>query len=295
MKLIIFEVTGDRFPTYVLRELDARGIGYCVYNVNDITTYVDDGRFGLYHNNIEIDIDSFDGLLYKSSKNNQMEIIVDEFQRRGIWTCVDYNHMEYTSNKMVTMNIFRRAGLPIIASAHCCAANIENIGKYGIEYPVISKPACNSCGRKVYLSRDEDELKNTYRYNTLERTVFEHQVNNTARDIRIDVINGEAAVAYWRQGADYKSNISAGGYAEKFELTDEIRDIARRAVAALGTKQFVYGLDIIYDSNGKDFYIMEINTAPGLVGVTQTGQQKAFAVAYVNGVEDCIKKFKEKH
>jgi len=72
-----------------------------------------------------------------------------------------------------------------------------------------------------------------------------------------------------RQG-DFRANFSLGGSVEKFEISEEQRLLAFRAVGAVDMP--IAGVDILVDSEGRN-YILEVNHTAGLVGMEKaTGE-----------------------
>lgn len=61
-------------------------------------------------------------------------------------------------------------------------------------------------------------------------------------------------------------------------LTPELEDLATRAVASLG---LAFGaVDIIYNQRENQYYVLEVNSAPGLEGTTLTKYTEAFVNEY---------------
>lgn len=105
-------------------------------------------------------------------------------------------------------------------------------------------------------------------------------------DIRMFVMNGKplqvdgkyAAFRRVSQSKDIRSNMSAGGTAEKVEVTDEMLamvDVVRPKLVADG--MFLVGLDIVGDK------LMEVNVfSPGGLGSCQKLYGVDFAPAIIN-------------
>ena len=78
------------------------------------------------------------------------------------------------------------------------------------------------------------------------------------KDVRVIVIGGEVVGGMIRQSEnDFRSNVAAGGRAEKYELSGEIKEIALKAHKALGLDYS--GVDILFGENGKPI-VCEVNS-----------------------------------
>jgi ribosomal protein S6--L-glutamate ligase len=94
------------------------------------------------------------------------------------------------------------------------------------------------------------------------------------RDIRVLVVGGRAVAALTRTVStphEFRSNLAAGGKAEKCELTPIITHLAEGAANALGLD--VAGVDILESPKGP--LVIEVNLSPGLKGFEITGQMFA--------------------
>lgn len=94
------------------------------------------------------------------------------------------------------------------------------------------------------------------------------------RDIRVLVVGGRAIAALTRTVStphEFRSNLAAGGSAEKWELDANITHLAEGATKALGLD--IAGVDILEGTNGP--VVIEVNLSPGLKGFEITGQMFA--------------------
>jgi ribosomal protein S6--L-glutamate ligase len=84
-------------------------------------------------------------------------------------------------------------------------------------------------------------------------------------DIRAFVVDGEVVGAMKRQGkeGEFRSNLHRGGSAMQIELTEEEKDTAIRAAAAVGLG--VAGVDMLQSARGP--LVLEVNSSPGLEGI----------------------------
>lgn len=86
-------------------------------------------------------------------------------------------------------------------------------------------------------------------------------------DWRVFVIAGRAVVAMRRNGLTWISNVASGGRCQAAVLDDTLRDLAERAVAAVGMRYG--GVDIMRDVNGRS-WVVEVNSIPAWKGLQST-------------------------
>jgi gamma-F420-2:alpha-L-glutamate ligase len=79
------------------------------------------------------------------------------------------------------------------------------------------------------------------------------------------VVNGKAVAAMERKSCDgsFKSNISLGGIGTRFDLPDDMAELAVKVSAVLGLD--VAGVDILFDEKG--YRVCEANSSPGFQGL----------------------------
>ena len=62
---------------------------------------------------------------------------------------------------------------------------------------------------------------------------------------------------------DFRSNLHAGGKANKIKITQDERKIAKQATNAMGLN--IAGVDLLRSSEGPK--VLEVNSSPGLQGI----------------------------
>ena len=84
-------------------------------------------------------------------------------------------------------------------------------------------------------------------------------------DIRAFVVDGEVVGAMKRQGkeGEFRSNLHRGGSAMQSILTEEEKETAIKAAAAVGLG--VAGVDMLQSTRGP--LVLEVNSSPGLEGI----------------------------
>lgn len=199
---------------------------------------------------------------------------------RAIETCID---------KAMTSHLIAKAGLSTPATwtaqsleaARAIAAR-ETAGGHAL----VLKPLFGSQGRGLKLIRmaddlpDEDEPGIAGLY-YLQR--FVQPVGALWQDIRVFVCAGQAIAAMTRTGDTWITNVHQGGKPQALLLTDELRNLAVRAVAATGADYA--GVDVIRGRDGA-LLVLEVNSMPAWTGLEQVNPNadvaQAIADAFVN-------------
>ena len=88
----------------------------------------------------------------------------------------------------------------------------------------------------------------------------EFVVCSCGKDVRVNVVGGEATCAILRENEqDFRSNISGGGKASAYTLTDKQKQIAISACEAVGAD--FAGVDVLFGEGGEPL-VCEVNSNP---------------------------------
>jgi glutathione synthase len=155
------------------------------------------------------------------------------------------------------------------------------------------KPLLGSGGQNVFVMKEKGQGNLNQMVEAITRDGYlvaqEYLPEAKNGDVRLFVMNGRPlehkgkCAAFRRVGAkgDSRSNMSAGGTAEKCEVTDEMRhivDVVRPKLVRDG--MFLVGLDIVGDK------LMEINVfSPGGLGSAQRFTDVDFAEIVMDDIE----------
>lgn len=176
---------------------------------------------------------------------------------------------KYSINKVFDTTKLIFAGIPVPDFYH--SRTYEGLYEYAekMKYPAIIKTAGTGKGVAIYLVASRSEmvsaLKSREKEKVKARKIVIQNYVDYKYDLRVLVI-GEAMYCMRRipKKGDFRANFSLGGSVEKFGLTGEIRELAEKAVGAIGLK--VAGVDILIDASGK-MYVLEVNHTPGFTGM----------------------------
>jgi RimK family alpha-L-glutamate ligase len=205
--------------------------------------------------------------------------LMRQFEKLGIPVVNDANSVGTVADKLATSQILAGAGLPIPKTILVNGdVDVELIEKE-IGFPCVVKATSGSRGKTVYLCETRkifDGLMELLSSIALKKVLIIQEFVDAkpGTDLRVWVIGGKAIVAMKRTGAegDFRANISQGGTAELFEITDEIDYLARETARALGLQ--IAGIDLLFDKDG--YKICEANSSPGFKGMDKhCGQDMA--------------------
>jgi ribosomal protein S6--L-glutamate ligase len=134
--------------------------------------------------------------------------------------------------------------------------------------PVVLKLLEGTQGLGVVLAENQNAAQSVLEaFNGLRARVIVQEFIREANgaDIRAFVVDGEVVGAMKRQGkeGEFRSNLHRGGSAMQIILTDEEKETAIKAAAAVGLG--VAGVDMLQSTRGP--LVLEVNSSPGLEGI----------------------------
>jgi gamma-F420-2:alpha-L-glutamate ligase len=192
--------------------------------------------------------------------------VLRHFERLGVMLVNSSSAIEAVADKLHTLQILSREKIPVPRTI---------LGKFPVDvdlverelgFPVVVKTLKGTRGTGVLLCSDRAQFNDLA--NLLDGAsagadfLFQQYISAShGRDVRVLVVDGKAIAAMERKAVDggFKSNVSLGGHASRFELTPPMADLAVRVAKALSLD--VAGIDVLFDTNG--YRICEANSSPG--------------------------------
>jgi [lysine-biosynthesis-protein LysW]---L-2-aminoadipate ligase len=182
----------------------------------------------------------YDAVIDRSVSLTNTLTSVRVLEAMGIRCVNPYRAIEVCSDKLATTIALVNSGVPtpqvrVATNAQSGLEAIEAIG-----YPAVIKPTVGSWGRLVARINDRDAaeaiLEHRETLGSATQNVFyiQEHIEKPDRDLRVFVVGGEAIAAISRSSAHWVTNTAKGAVAQGIELTEEMREIALRAVAATG-------------------------------------------------------------
>jgi gamma-F420-2:alpha-L-glutamate ligase len=205
--------------------------------------------------------------------------VMRQIEKFGIPVINDADSISRVSDKLLTSQLLVKENLPIPKTILVNGdVDIELIEKE-VGFPCVVKATSGSKGKTVHLcqtKKDFVSLMSLLSSISLKKTMIIQEFVDAqpGTDLRVWVVGGKTVVAMKRTGAegDFRANISQGGTAELFEITDEVDYLARETARVLGLQ--IAGVDLLFDKDG--YKICEANSSPGFEGMDQyCGQDMA--------------------
>ena len=177
----------------------------------------------------------------------------------------------YCDNKAYTALLLQKVGVPT-PPTFTAPLTYEGVGytdKAFLKsitaetgYPVVVKELYGSFGQQVSLVQNENELFSLVDSFGSKGFLLQKFVEASfGKDVRINVVGDCAVCSMLRHSVngDFRSNISNGGTAERFEPNEETKKIAVAACRALGLD--FAGVDVLFGEGGRPL-VCEVNSNP---------------------------------
>ncbi len=170
--------------------------------------------------------------------------------------------IEAAVDKYLASAKLQAAGLTIPRTIVCQTADdgLQAFAQLGGD--VVIKPLFGAEGRGIARLNDEAMAQRAFRLLEDLRAVIYLQefVPHEGYDLRIFILGNQILGMRRRNVLDWRTNISRGATAEAFDVSDDLRDLALRAAAAIGAP--IAGVDLLPARNGQ-LYAIEVNAVPG--------------------------------
>ena len=217
----------------------------------------------------------------ESGASQLMLAVVRQFEQLGTFSINTSSAIAVAHDKLRTGQVLARNMLPIPDSSWVLHQSevpkaIEKLGGA----PIVIKTISGSQGKGVLLAESDKVAKAMIEALQIagHAVILQKFIKESAgQDIRAFVV-GDQVVASMRRiaaGDDFRSNLHKGGTAEAVELDEHTKNVAVRAVHAVGLR--VAGVDLIESDAGP--LVIEVNASPGLQGIeAATGIDVASAI-----------------
>ncbi len=218
-----------------------------------------------------MDLLKFDGVVVRDMGRQGAEDVgfrfeaLCEMEQLGILVINPPDAIARAANKFATSLALKRTGVPtpatiITTSKDAASKALSDYGK------AVSKPLFGYKGKGINLLKKGDEGRLQDIINKQGMVYLQEFIESSSpRDIRAFVVGDEVVGAIYRvapQG-QWISNLARGGRAEPCAITDELKDLAIRASAAVGA--FYSGVDLLETSGG--LKVIEVNGTPSGKGI----------------------------
>ncbi|MCR4660391.1 MAG: RimK family alpha-L-glutamate ligase [Clostridia bacterium] len=129
-----------------------------------------------------------------------------------------------------------------------------------LEYPFVLKENNSSLGMGVYLINNREEFKKIYSKVYNKPHVYQKLIKESfGTDLRLILVNKKVVACMKRQsnGIEFRSNISLGGTATKYESKPAF-DFSEKIAILLDLDYC--GIDLLFTNSPEEFYLCEVNS-----------------------------------
>lgn len=198
--------------------------------------------------------------------------VVRQFEMMNVFSAVSSRGIIHSRDKLRCLQVLSREGLGLPKTVFTnYSKNVEHVVESAGGAPVVLKLLEGTQGLGVVLAENANAAQSVLEaFNGLKARVIVQEFIKEAKgaDIRAFVVDGQVVGAMKRQGkpGEFRSNLHRGGSSRIIELTEEEKDTAIRAAAAVGLG--IAGVDLLQSARGP--LVLEVNSSPGLQGIEAT-------------------------
>ncbi|HRE99349.1 MAG TPA: RimK family alpha-L-glutamate ligase [Pirellulaceae bacterium] len=192
--------------------------------------------------------------------------LLHRLQAAGVRVINSPRSLEIAIDKYLTTAMLAAAGLPVpetiaVQSVDEAMAGFDRLGQ-----DVVVKPLFGGEGRGLIRLEDPDLAVRAFRTLVQLGAVIYLQrfVRHPGYDVRILLIGDQAWSIRRIHPTDWRTNVSRGARAERFEPPAEWIELARRAASAIDAR--IVGIDLLPDERGEPL-VLEANAVPGWQGL----------------------------
>jgi len=196
--------------------------------------------------------------------------LMRQIEKFNIPVINDADSISIVSDKLMTSQVLTREGLPIPKTILVNGDVDTDLVEREIGFPCVVKATSGSKGKTVHLcptKKDFQTLMDLLSSIALKKVLIIQEFidSHPGTDLRVWVIGGKTVAAMKRTGpdGDFRANISQGGTATQFEITEEVDYVARETARALGLQ--IAGIDLLFGKDG--VLVCEANSSPGFEGM----------------------------
>ncbi|MFX4294936.1 RimK family alpha-L-glutamate ligase [Streptomyces bohaiensis] len=193
----------------------------------------------------------------------------------GVATLNTPTAIETCNDKGLQALMFARHGIAHPDTRHAYTYEQVQEAAHEFGWPVVVKPVSGSWGRGVTRLSTEQELEawtggreSADAAGKLFPVLVQRYVDKPGHDLRIVVVGAQPVVAIRRASESWRTNTHLGARVERVEISDTMRALCDRVVAALGPG--FYGVDLMEDRHTGETTVIEVNANPEFARSSET-------------------------
>lgn len=272
----------------IAEEFEKLGIIIDKLKVDEVITSVENGK-----SNLQVDKYDFCIQLVKDKYINAL------LEKSNIRSFNTYVAIENCDDKMMAYTLLAENNInmptTICGNINTGVEKIEDTSlndkhkdyiEKSLGYPLIAKKSDSKGGRDIYKIDDRTSLDEIcIKLNGSQYLFQEYISENIGKDIRVPVVGGKVIGAFMRENEnDFRSNITTGGRAIPYTITDKHREIAEKVAKIL---KLDYCSVDFFLTDSEEPMICEVNADPALRSIEKLLDKnvaKIFAEYVVNEI-----------
>jgi len=266
--------TGQEIPelTRACQEAGAAGVRLEVVDPKDVELVLDpEAPTRLRHKGIEVAAPMFAVAAFVEEADAYNLALLQQLETQGVLCVNRAETLKRTGDKLLTLQLLAAAGLPVPRTILVRPETSPAFIRETLGLPVVIKVLDGSKGHGVSLIHSEKELETLLEMLDAARCqsallAQEFIADSRGRDLRVLVIDGRPQVCMLRQNRSsegFKSNVSAGGSANDYPMSEAIRELSQQVIDIIGLN--IGGIDLLFKGDG--FVVGEANSMPGFQGI----------------------------
>lgn len=189
--------------------------------------------------------------------------VLQRLKREGLTIVNSPKAIEASVDKYLSLALMAQHGVsvPLIRVSQTVEMAVRHFHAFGND--VVVKPIFGSLGKGVQRLKDEPSAIDYFEQAVeQERVIYQQQfIDHEGWDLRLFVV-GDSVFAMKRIAEDgFVTNIYRGGRGVSHVATALEIDIARQAMSAVGAR--IGGVDLVYERQNGQPFVLEVNSAPG--------------------------------
>jgi ribosomal protein S6--L-glutamate ligase len=230
---------------------------------------IEDGEYKINYNGEVLLTPDFVIPRIGSSATYYGTTVIRHFEQMGVPVLNTAQSILSSRDKFRSIQLLAKAKIPIPTTYFSDDLHhAERLVEHKMGFPVVAKLIEGTQGVGVYLLKDKYEAHaafNQFNKEKVKVILQEFIAEFKGKDIRVFVVGDEVVASMMRVagGDEFRSNIHRGGIGEVIVLSEDEKEMAKRALKVLGLN--VGGVDILRSKRGS--MVIEVNSSPGLEGI----------------------------
>ncbi|RME55026.1 RimK family alpha-L-glutamate ligase [Candidatus Woesearchaeota archaeon] len=225
-----------------------------------------DGQKIFYESN---ELKQYDCVLIRGSFRYQLlQTAISTVLKGSCYMPLSSQSFNYCHNKFSTLLALHKKEIPIPTTHYAPKLEVAKKILETVNYPIIIKIPEGTQGKGVMFADSLVSAKSVLDTLSIFKQPFliQEYIETNATDVRAIVVGDKVVAAMRRraQGDELRANLHMGGVGEPYELDYKAEQIAVKTAKAVGAE--ICGVDLL---EGRNTYVLEVNTSPGLMGITE--------------------------